>query len=67
MLKPSSVSASRFLVCLLLLLGSVGGAAGQSREDRPNILLIVVDDMGYSDVGAFGGDLRWRDSHASCR
>jgi arylsulfatase len=58
MLKPSSVSASRFLVCLLLLLGSVGGAAGQSREDRPNILLIVVDDMGYSDVGAFGGEIR---------
>lgn len=26
-------------------------------EARPNILLIVVDDMGYSDVGAFGGEI----------
>jgi arylsulfatase A-like enzyme len=24
---------------------------------RPNILLIVADDMGYSDVGAFGGEI----------
>lgn len=25
--------------------------------DRPNVLLIVADDMGYSDVGAFGGEI----------
>jgi arylsulfatase A-like enzyme len=24
---------------------------------RPNILLIVVDDMGFSDLGAFGGEI----------
>lgn len=24
---------------------------------RPNILLIVADDLGYSDVGAFGGEI----------
>ena len=27
-------------------------------QTRPNILLIVVDDMGYSDIGPFGGDVR---------
>jgi arylsulfatase A-like enzyme len=26
--------------------------------DRPNILLIVADDLGYSDVGAFGGEIQ---------
>jgi arylsulfatase len=25
---------------------------------RPNIVLIVADDLGYSDVGMFGGDIR---------
>ena len=25
--------------------------------ERPNILLIVADDMGYSDIGAFGGEI----------
>ena len=28
----------------------------QSR--RPNFLLIVVDDMGYSDYAPFGGEIR---------
>ncbi len=26
-------------------------------EARPNILLIVADDMGYSDIGPFGGEI----------
>jgi len=25
---------------------------------RPNILVIVADDLGYSDIGAFGGEIR---------
>ncbi|HMF68957.1 MAG TPA: hypothetical protein VK602_15275, partial [Phyllobacterium sp.] len=24
----------------------------------PNILLILADDMGYSDIGAFGGEIK---------
>lgn len=27
-------------------------------QSRPNILLIVVDDMGYSDIGPFGGEVK---------
>ena len=26
--------------------------------DRPNVLLILADDMGYSDLGCFGGEIR---------
>jgi len=29
----------------------------RSPKARPNILLIVADDMGYSDVGAFGSEI----------
>jgi arylsulfatase A-like enzyme len=27
-------------------------------DNRPNILLVVVDDMGYSDISPFGGEIR---------
>lgn len=26
-------------------------------KQRPNILLIMADDMGYSDIGCFGGEI----------
>ena len=32
--------------------------AQQDSANRPNILLVVVDDMGYSDLGSFGGEIR---------
>ncbi|MDC1288208.1 sulfatase-like hydrolase/transferase, partial [Gammaproteobacteria bacterium] len=30
---------------------------GAAANSRPNILLIVVDDMGYSDIAPFGGEI----------
>jgi len=29
-----------------------------SATEQPNILLIVADDLGYSDIGAFGGEIK---------
>lgn len=41
---------------LLLLVCSVWTALAE--EERPNILLIVADDLGYTDIGAYGGEIR---------
>ena len=52
-----------FVLLFCALLPSCGGAGPDGREtppagaSRPNILLIVVDDMGYADLGAFGGEI----------
>lgn len=32
-------------------------AFGAAAGERPNILLIVADDAGYSDIGTFGGEI----------
>jgi arylsulfatase A-like enzyme len=51
----------RRILCLALVW--IGPLFGQwewadARDARPNILLIVMDDMGFSDWGAFGGEIK---------
>ncbi len=45
----------RLLPVILLFLAVVGPLQA---EGRPNILLIVSDDMGYSDLGCYGGEIQ---------
>ena len=47
-LKPRSL----ILVCMALLATSSGA------DERPNIVLIVADDVGFSDIAAFGSEIR---------
>jgi len=45
-------------LALTLLMGATACTdTAQSTPSRPNVLLIVVDDLGYSDIGAFGGEI----------
>jgi arylsulfatase len=46
-----------FGLTLTLTLVLSNCAAEQQTAKRPNILLIVADDMGYSDLGPFGGEI----------
>lgn len=41
--------------CLLLVLLTV---LKLSAQKRPNIILIMADDMGYSDIGCYGGEVK---------
>jgi arylsulfatase len=51
-----------FLILTLVLLSckqkpEPSGESVSFKSTRPNILLIVADDMGYSDIGSFGGEI----------
>jgi arylsulfatase A-like enzyme len=41
----------------ITVLSILGMTADAHAEDRPSILLIVADDLGYSDIGPFGGEI----------
>mgnify|MGYP000535312437 CR=1 FL=1 len=42
---------------LRLLLALVAGCIGASAADKPNIIVILVDDMGFSDLGCYGSEI----------
>jgi arylsulfatase A-like enzyme len=53
---------SFFLAGVLLFLGEAkaqtGGTKAQVTEKRPNIIIILGDDMGFSDMGMFGSEIK---------
>jgi len=49
-LKLKSVSIIVLLVSILVLLG---GYANKANE-KPNVIVIFIDDMGYADLSCFG-------------
>lgn len=40
------------------LLAAIVTPLDAASPDRPNIILVMADDMGWSDIGCFGGEIR---------
>ncbi|GGM95786.1 N-acetylgalactosamine-6-sulfatase [Dyadobacter beijingensis] len=40
-----------------LMLNALPGDAQRKKASQPNVIVILTDDMGYGDIGAFGGDI----------
>ena len=51
MLRPKIILSSLLTCCLLSL-------SQTPAQSRPNIIVVLVDDMGYSDLGCYGGEIQ---------
>ena len=40
-----------------LFFSALAMQAGAAEAERPNIVLLLADDWGFSDVGAYGGEI----------
>lgn len=51
---------SALLVCMLIWvpLSHAVNRKDASKSKRPNIIVVMVDDMGFSDIGCYGGEIQ---------
>ena len=58
MLTKSMIRTAAGAVLAAWLCACASEDRGEASTDRPNVLLIVADDLGYADLGVFGGPVR---------
>jgi arylsulfatase len=54
--SPRSMTALAILTVLAVVSQAIG-AQELTASDQPNILVILADDLGYSDLGCYGGEI----------
>ncbi|MEC9093562.1 MAG: sulfatase-like hydrolase/transferase, partial [Planctomycetota bacterium] len=55
--KPRGKNLKRFLSGFTFCLVTATGFWIARGGERPNVVVIMADDMGYSDIGCFGGEI----------
>ena len=50
-------SVARFTVVAISAFLAITSNLDAQEPARPNIVIILVDDMGFSDVGCYGGEI----------
>ena len=51
------IRSSRFLTWCFVTLGAAAAGGASAPDRRPNILVVLSDDMGFSDLGCYGGEI----------
>ena len=49
------IKSSIIILANAILFAFAGCATDKQENGKPNIILIMSDDMGYSDIGCYGG------------
>ena len=57
--RGASSSRATFVVlcALAIVFEPIGSSDAQAAGSKPNIVLVMADDMGFSDIGCFGGEI----------
>jgi len=55
---PSPTRRRGALLALLLLVGATSPAASAPQGHRPNVVIFMIDDAAFTDLGVYGGEAR---------
>src|SRR5688572_28031898 len=58
LLRKCSTRKLFLLVSLIISGCSVPPSGRSTSEDRPNIIVIMADDLGFSDLGCYGTEIK---------